>query len=220
MYYLIFIILYLLAVALNLLSTLKQKEKLFAITKPLLMLLLALYCVFREFPFPDRLLLGALLACWLGDVLLIPKGNRWLTVGGLAFLAGHILFILNFAKRIDLHQLPLPVLIPVALLYLLAGGFVMARIWKQVPWPLRIPMAGYLLCNAVTNLFALTWLLDVPGLWPAVAYAGSLLFFLSDSVLLLARFDENCPPRLNSNFLVMSTYTAGVLLITLGLAPI
>ena len=71
------------AAALNLAGTKKGREKLFAATKPFLLSLLCLYSVTRTLPTPDLLLSAALLACFLGDVLLMPKGTGWFVAGGL-----------------------------------------------------------------------------------------------------------------------------------------
>ena len=54
-----------------------------AITKPFLLLFLALYYVFST-ENVSYLLLLALLTSWLGDVLLIPKGHVWFSAGGVA----------------------------------------------------------------------------------------------------------------------------------------
>lgn len=44
-----------------------------------------------------RWLVAALILCWWGDVLLIPKDRRrWFQAGVLAFLAGHLAFIVAF----------------------------------------------------------------------------------------------------------------------------
>lgn len=54
-----------------------------------------------------RLVLGALVLCWLGDVLLIPEKRPELFLAGIgSFLAGHVVFAAAFASRgIDLGSL-------------------------------------------------------------------------------------------------------------------
>ena len=187
-----------------------------AVTKPMLLLLLVLYCLFRQSP-PDWLLVGALCACWLGDVFLMLPGDLWFTVGGVFFLTGHILLTVIFAREVDFQNLPLAALIPAAAVYGTAAGVVIARS-KNAPKALRIPLLLYLLCNSVTNLFALARLVAAPGLWTALSFAGALLFFVSDCVLFLMQYDAK-KPRLCNYVAVMATYTSAVLLVTVGLVP-
>lgn len=213
----IILALFLLAAALNLAGTKEGRGKLFAATKPFLLSLLCLYCVTRTYPEPDLLLSAALLACFLGDVLLMPKGTGWFVAGGLSFFAGHIMLSVIFAGRADLSHLPLWALIPAAAIYLAAAYAVISRCRKDTPIPMLIPMFLYLLCNLATNLFALAWLVASPGIWQATAYAGAAMFFISDCALFLLRFEKERERFFKTNFFVMLTYISGVLLITLGL---
>ncbi len=214
-----FLILYLIAAALNLIASLKKNKILFGVTKPALLLLLCLYVFFRTSPTPDWLMIAAFAACWLGDVLLMINGEVWFTAGGVSFFAGHVMLIVIFARLVDLGHLPFAVLIPAAVVYAAAAGYVMYRAKKNAPKIMQIPMFLYLLCNAVTNLFALARLIGDPGVWSAVSYVGAILFFLSDCALFLLRYDKGKKSFFKSDFFVMLTYISGVLLIALGLAP-
>ena len=215
----VFLFLYLIAAVLNLAGTEKGREKLFKFTKPALLLLLCLYCLFRTLPSPDLLIIAAIVACWLGDVLLMIDGEAWFTAGGVSFFAGHVLLILVFARQTDISRVPLVFLIPAAALYVTAAGFVMARARKTAPLTMQIPMLLYLFCNAAMNLFALSRLLESPGIWQAVSYVGAILFFLSDCALFLLRYDNERKSLFKTDFFVMLTYICGVLFITLGLVP-
>ena len=94
-------------------------------TKPFLLLFLALYYVFSV----DKIslvLLFALLTSWLGDVLLIPKGHKWFSAGGVSFMVSHFLFIAVYIERISFAEvLWLPVIVAAAgdKPYLFAGMF-------------------------------------------------------------------------------------------------
>ncbi len=178
MIYCVFLILYLIAAVLNLIGTRRGHEKLFAATKPALLLLLCLYCFFRTSPTPDWLLIAALAACWLGAVLLMLKGEAWFTAGGVSFFAGHVLLILIFAREVDPGHLPLALLIPAAVLYIAAAGSVIMRSWKNAPKIMQIPLFLYLLCNTAMNFFALARLYASPGVWSALSYAGAVLFLV------------------------------------------
>ena len=213
----VFLILFLTAAAVNVIAAKKENDLLFAVTKPMLLPLLCLYCVFFGDTAPDAFLIAALLACWLGDVLLLLRGDVWFAVGGVSFFAGHVLFIVIFARRIAPGGLLLPVLIPAAILYAAAAGAVMFRARKKAPPIMRIPMLLYLLCNSATNLLALSGLTDRPGVWSAVSFAGAALFFTSDCALFLMRYAPEPPRFYKTAFFVMLTYISAVLFITLGL---
>ena len=216
----VFLALFLIAAVLNLIAAAKDQKALFSATKPLLLSLLCVYAVVNGLPKPDLLLPAALFFCFLGDVLLMLRGNFWFTAGGVSFLVGHILLIVIFARDVDFAHLPLAYLIPAALLYAAAVAFVICRTFKITPAFMRAPMILYLVCNGTTNIFALTRLVRAPGLWSALSYVGAILFFLSDCALCLARFGPSGKRFYKSNFFIMLTYIAGVCFITLGLSPI
>lgn len=213
----IFLGLFFIAAVLNVIGAREWNGRLFTVTKPMLMALLCLYVIFRGLPSPDLLLAAALIACWLGDILLLFKGDLWFAVGGISFFVGHVLIILVFAREVDTGSLPLAVLIPAVLLYCAASGAVMLSARKKAPRIMRLPMLLYLLCNAVTNLFALTRLIVSPGIWTAASFAGAVLFFLSDCALFLARYGAGPARFFKTNVFVMTTYILGVSLIVLGL---
>ena len=221
MYYVVLLVLYLIAGALNLIGTQKGRERFFAFSKPCLMPLLCLYCVARGMPEPDLMLVAALCACWIGDVLLMIKGDVWFAAGGISFFAGHVLFILAFARETTLAGLPLYALIPAAALYAGATGYVMFRAYKEIPLIMRLPMLLYLLCNGAPNLFALARIFLFPGTRSALSFAGAVLFFLSDCALYLLRYDAGSGRKyfIRSPFFVMLTYITGVFLIVVGLVP-
>ena len=215
----VFLILYLAAASVNLSAARRDRTLYFAATKPMLLLLLCLYVFSRGGENADSLLVCALLSCFLGDVLLMPEGTLWFFSGGVFFLAGHILLILNFASEIDLARLPLYVVIPSAAVYTAVSGLVMFRSRKKAPALMQIPMLLYLLANSVMNVFALVRLFVSPGVWSALSFTGAILFFLSDCALFLLRYDAGRKRFYMSGFFVMLTYISGVLLIALGLAP-
>lgn len=202
----------------HLAAQLLKRRILIGVTKPLLLLTLALYVLLRGQP--DVLLVCALLCCWAGDVLLMFKGNVWFSAGGIFFFAGHVLLCLIFARQIDFADLPLAAVIPAAILYAGAAVAVMLRARRSAPKIMRIPMLLYLLANAAMNVFALTRLIRSPGVWTACSFAGAVLFFVSDCALFLLRCDPGRARFFKNDFFVMLTYISGVLLITLGLAPL
>lgn len=208
------------AAALNLIGTKKGREKLFGATKPALLSLLLLYAIFGGSEGVNIYLCGALLFCLIGDVLLMPKGTGWFVAGGISFFVGHVWFIFLFAGRIDFASVPVAVLIPAWLVYGAAAIAVSVRIEENVPVLMRVPMFLYLFFNASTNMFALCALIESASVWSALAFAGTVFFFVSDCALLLYRFEPERARFYKTNFFVMLTYICAVFLITLGIARI
>lgn len=215
----IFLILFAAAAVLHLIGTVKGYGKLCKVTKPMLLSSLCLYCVFRS-PSPDLLLTAALFACFIGDVLLMLKGDGFFVAGGIAFAAGHFILIFIFARDVDFTRLPFAVVIPAAVLYAAAAVAVTVRTAGNTPKPMRIPFLLYLLCNGGTNVFALVRFMEEPGLWTALSFSGAVMFFLSDCALLLMRSDTGKKRFYKTDFFVMLTYIAAVLLITVGIVRI
>ena len=54
------------------------------------------------------------------------------------------------------------------------------------------------------------------NIWGAVAFAGAVLFFISDCTLFLVRYHKNKNLIFKRHFTVMLTYLLGELLIVIG----
>ena len=186
-----------------------------AYTKPLLVSSLTLYCLFVV-PRP-WMLIAALFFSWLGDVLLMPKGNKWFISGGVAFLISHVLFLFVYLPHISAGGVLWYAVIPAACVYLTASAAVIVSIRKNAPKPMLVPLFLYLAANSVMNLFALSMLTCSPCAGAALAYAGAVLFYLSDSILFLSRYHEKAERIPKRGFLIMLTYIAGEALIAFGI---
>lgn len=187
-----------------------------AMTKPFPLLLLTLYYCFTADPI-SWLLVAALLTSWLGDVLLIPKGHKWFRIGGRSFLISHILFILVYIPAIDFSRIPWLLIVPLAAIYIAVSLAIIKAIKPTTPEAMVKPMYYYLLTNSTMNIFALMQLLTVRNLAGIVAYAGAILFFISDCTLFLVRYHGNKDLIFKKHFTVMLTYLFGELFITLGI---
>ena len=185
-------------------------------TKPFLLLFLLLYYVFSVKDISIPLVL-ALLTSWLGDVLLIPKGHKWFTMGGISFLISHLFFILVYCHRIDIKRILWVVVIPVALLYFYISLRIIRIVRDTTPKSMVKPMYGYLLTNSTMNCFALLQLFSMRNAGSAVAYIGAVLFFLSDCLLFLVRYSSHPEKVYKKHFSVMTTYLIGEFLITQGI---
>ena len=157
----------------------------------------------------------ALLFSWLGDLLLIPKGTKWFTAGGIAFMVSHVFFILSYAKETDFAKIRTAIIVALPLAFAAAVLIIFKKLRPYLPKSLFYPMLLYLLLNGAMNCFAWFRAMTVGGAAGIVTAVGALLFFVSDSSLFFVRFNKDS--RLKTHFLVMLTYSLGEFLIILGL---
>ena len=186
-----------------------------AMSKPFLLLTLALFYVFSAEKI-SLVLVGALLTSWLGDVLLIPKGHGWFITGGVFFLISHFLFIAVYIPYIQFAQVPWLLIVPVALVYYGISFAVIRAVKPTTPKLMVAPMCLYLLINSTMNVFALMRLITTRSLGGIVGYVGAVLFFVSDCVLYLVRYHKNENLVFRKHFSVMLAYLTGEFLIALG----
>ncbi len=205
---------FLIATAIHLHASLKKNTKLRNVTKPFLLLaLLGFYVTAAGAPALAVIL--ALAFSWLGDVLLIPKGTKWFTAGGIAFMISHGFFIAGYWKDVAFTRLPGLLVLLLAAFFAAAVVFIFSRLKPHLPKTLFYPMFLYLLLNGAMNCFAIFRCVSVPGPATLTTALGAALFFVSDTSLFFVRFKKD--GRLQTHFLVMLTYSIGELLIVLGL---
>ncbi|MGW7052075.1 lysoplasmalogenase [Streptomyces sp. NPDC054887] len=167
------------------------------IAKPLLMPLLAAYAVLRGAP---RLLTLALLFGWGGDVLLLADAD-WAFLAGMgSFAAGHVCYLLLFARAGARTSALLGAGYAVALLT------TVALLWPGLPADLRVPVAGYSLLLTAMALRA--------GGLGRYAGLGGALFLLSDT--LIATGVAEWPQLPVPDFWIMLTYIAAQYLLVTG----
>ena len=202
------------ATAFHLYASLKQEKRKRNISKPFIILFLLGFYVLAAREVSLYIVL-ALALSWLGDVLLIPKGVKWFTAGGIAFMAGHVFFILGYLKDVNFAKIPILAIVLLAALFVGAVTFIFAKLKPHLPKPLFYPMFLYLLINGTMNCFAIFRCISIGGFAGIITAVGAALFFISDSSLFFVRFDKNSP--LKTHFLVMLTYSIGEFLIVWGL---
>lgn len=190
-------------------------------TKPVILLaILGMYLEYVHYAgvYPSVFIVLALVTSWLGDMLLIPNGTKWFTLGGIAFLISHVLFIFTYIESgIVFSAINPMLLVLIALVYAATVCFLFIKLKPCLPKALFYPMFFYLLANGAMNSFAWFRLLSgncslLSGICTGI---GALLFFISDCTLFFVRFDKNSP--IKSHFPVMLTYSLGEFLIVLGL---
>ncbi|MBO4839269.1 MAG: lysoplasmalogenase [Lachnospiraceae bacterium] len=205
---------FLVSAGIHLYASLKNDKPLRNKTKPFILTgLLGFYCCAAK-----PVVLFAVLALafsWLGDLLLIPKGNKWFTAGGIAFMVSHVFFILTYLRQTELGSIRPAVIAGLILFFVTASLVFFKYLRPHLPKALFYPMLAYLILNGLMNCFAWFRCLTLRNTAGLVTAAGALLFFLSDSSLFLVRFHKNSP--LKTHFWVMLTYSLGEFLIVLGL---
>jgi uncharacterized membrane protein YhhN len=128
-----------------------------------------------------RGVLGALLLCWLGDLLLIPRARAAFLAGLVSFLVGHLAFALAFARR---GIAPGPFLL--ALAAALAVGFAFLRYAEpHLPASFRAPVRLYV--TALSLMLACAAGTVAQAGAPAIL-GGAVLFWLSDFAVARDRF--------------------------------
>ncbi|MFD3550287.1 lysoplasmalogenase [Streptomyces sp. NPDC058655] len=163
--------------------------------KPLLMPLLVAYALTRGAP---RLLVAALLFGWGGDLALLFDAEAAFLVGMGSFAAGHVCYLVLFAKR-PAHPL-------------LGGAYALALLgtvglmWTDLPADLRIPVAGY-------SLLLTAMALRSSALGRRAGFGGAL-FLLSDTLIATGVADWPQLPR--PDFWIMATYLAAQYLLATG----
>lgn len=194
----------------------QQHPSLRLFSKPVLMpIIMAFYAMSASLSsIHARLFLSALFFSWLGDIFLLFEANNgiYFILGLSAFLTAHILYIIYFSKIQSntisfFRKRPVMFLAVVAyvveLLYLL---------WPQLG-PMKLPVLIYALVIGSMLIMALWQYGKLPRSIALLFIIGAMLFVLSDSALALNRFYQ---PHPYSGILVMSTYVAAQVFLTLG----
>lgn len=210
----IFLAIFIISTAVHLYASLKQNTKVRNITKPFILLSLLGFYVLSASDVSVAIIL-ALAFSWLGDVLLIPKGTKWFTAGGIAFMISHAFFIAGYCRDIVFSAIPVALIIVLAVFFAVTVAFIFSKLKEHLPKALFYPMFLYLLINGAMNCFALFRLASNPTAATITTAIGAALFFVSDSSLFFVRFKKDS--KLKTHFVVMLTYSIGELLIVLGL---
>lgn len=210
----VFLAIFIIVTSIHLYASLKQDKKLRNQTKPFILLsLLGFYLLAAQTP--STWIILALIFSWLGDVLLMPKGVKWFTAGGICFMISHVFFILGYMKEVDFAAIPVWLVILLAVLFFAAVTCIFSKLKPHLPKALFYPMYLYLLINGAMNCFAIFRWVSFPAAATVITAIGAILFFISDSSLFFVRFNKDS--RLKTHFLVMLTYSIGEFLIVLGL---
>ena len=171
-------------------------------------LILAIYIVGS-----GRILVPVVLALvfgWIGDVLLLNIADlRRFRLGLASFLAGHICFIIAFFSFITSFAI-LPLIISIAAAAVF--GFCVFKFVRPNK-EMKYPVIAYEVIIMMMAIAAVQVFFARGGDFGVFALAGSVSFVISDSTL---AFDTFRKKSRIGYFIVMVTYIAAQLLITLG----
>ena len=210
----LFLIMFFVSGAIHLFASLKNDRKLRNLTKPFILITLLGYYCFAAQKIAMTVVL-ALLFSWLGDVLLMPKGVKWFTAGGISFMISHFFFILSYLEYVDFARVGILKAVLLAAFFFVLVSVIFSKLRPHLPKALFYPMYLYLLINGAMNCFAGFRYLSGKTAGSLVTVIGAGLFFISDASLFFVRFDKTS--RMKTHFIVMLTYSIGEFLIVLGL---
>ncbi|WP_291286486.1 lysoplasmalogenase [Flavobacterium sp.] len=184
--------------------------------KPVLVPLLGFGVYFNRKFRTRKILLGALLFSWMGDVILLfaDIGEIYFILGLLFFLIAHLLYCVLFNKQAKRDIYINKVLFGAG--SLLIAFYLIGMIMFLMPnlGELRIPVIIYAAVISTMLLFAfnggLSW--KKPGSFYVLA--GAVSFVLSDSILAFNKFHA---PIEKSSFFIMLTYLVAQYLIVIGI---
>ncbi|WP_412561238.1 lysoplasmalogenase [Winogradskyella sp. MIT101101] len=157
------------------------------------------------------LTLFALVFSLLGDVLLmlVDQSSHFFTVGLIAFLLAHIMYILVFLKHRNQKQSAVGFII---MLLIYASG--LFYLLKDGLGEMLLPVTIYMLIILGMATSAFLRQGKVNTLSFKLVFIGAVFFMISDSILALNKFYQPIPL---SNINIMVTYALAQYLIVLGI---
>ncbi len=189
-------------------------------TKPFLMIaLLVFYLSAREGKpnYLSKLIIGALVFSWIGDVLLMLQGqfDSLFIFGLAAFLIAHLFYVFGFRKaRFNAPTEINNSFVRIRFAFLLFIGGALIYILYPNLGELLIPVVLYTLVivsMGISGLLRRGWTSDKSFI---LVYSGALLFIMSDAMLGINKFLN---PIIQARLLIMATYIAAQFLIVKGI---
>ena len=190
-------------------SQVRPRPRLHYATKPLATALIIAVAAVAPAPVPAAskwLVLAGLAFSLLGDIALMFP-DKWFQAGLVAFLAAQVLYIMAFKPQSG-HPVSPMTFLPFALY-----GLLMFFLLAPHLGPLKVPVFVYIAAITTMAGFAAARYVDLGGTKPLLAFAGAVLFLVSDSVLAYDRFARKIP---GARILVLGTYFPAQLLIALS----
>ena len=161
----------------------------------------------------NRLILSALICCFLGDFFLLWSQKKTFFIAGLlSFLMGHIFYTIAFLQTTSFLS-GIPEWFYFSLLpYIWYGIFILKKINPYLYF-MKVPVIVYLNVILMMSFTSFTriWALEGLSFW--LPFVGSIFFIASDSLLAFRNFKV----KLSRGWVsIMITYILAQLLIILG----
>jgi uncharacterized membrane protein YhhN len=187
----------------------KGRKRVHYLAKPLTTALIIAVAALAAAPVPPvykTLILAGLVFSLLGDVALMFPDKLFIA-GLVAFLAAQVLYIFAFRPAAG-QAVPFLTFLPFILF-----GLLMFFLLAPGLGPLKLPVLVYIGAIVTMAGFAAVRYVHLGRTRPLLAFAGAILFLVSDSVLAYDRFGKKF--RL-ARILVLATYFPAQLLIALS----
>jgi len=152
----------------------------------------------------------ALIFSLLGDILLlfVDQSEHFFTLGLVAFLTAHLMYVLLFLKHRNTDKSPFGF---IALLLIFAAS--LFYFLKDGLGVMLIPVVVYMVVILAMSTTAYLRKNKANTLSYGLVFLGALFFMASDSILALNKFHQPIPW---SNISIMVTYAIAQYLIVLG----
>ena len=125
---------------------------------------------------PSTWIIAGLILGAVGDVALLGRGDGAFMAGLVAFLLGHLAYVVAIANIVP----PLDWIAPLAVVPIVAGACALAWLWPHLG-PMKIPVIVYVLTIVSMVVGAL-------AVRHAVLTTGAILFFISDLAVARDKF--------------------------------
>ena len=209
-----FLAVFLVSTAIHLYASLKEDSKMRNMSKPFILLSLLGFYILAAKDMSVFIIL-ALVFSWIGDLLLMHKGIKWFTAGGIMFTVSHAFFIAGYLTDVSFKRIPIILIILLPAVFTGTVVYIFSKLKPYLPKPLFYPAFFYLLFNGAMNCFAILRFVSSPGPATIITALGAVLFFVSDTLQFFVRFKKRS--RFKTHFPILLTYSVGELRIVLGL---
>ncbi|MDB5230221.1 MAG: lysoplasmalogenase [Chitinophagaceae bacterium] len=206
------IILFGIVLAANCLFIYLEIEMARQITKALLMPVLIGLVISSSWFSEKRFLFVVLLFSWLGDLLLLGKGQVFFLSGLSCFLLAHLTYIFIFNKLKPLRYLSTKKFIYTAVTPLTIAAVVLNIVWGNLH-ELKYPVLAYMIVITIMYIAAGN-AYDYIEKKNILLLAGAKLFLASDAILAINLFYQK---TIIFDVAVMITYGLAQLLLVIGL---
>lgn len=208
----IFILVYVLFSAANIISIKRSSKAGLWLTKPFLMPVLALfYAASVSSNDLNWLVILALVSAFFGDCFLLKGGKTFLTAGIFSFLIAHVFYIFAFASSIAFYHISLWLYI-LLLLYIIYGAVVYIALFPSLG-TMKASAFVYIVVILTMSFISLMRMNNIYGSHFWLPYLGSIVFIISDTMVAFNTFKKNTIWR---EIMVMVTYITAQLMIVLG----